>query len=136
MTGWIFTFNGWPLSWASKKQHSISQSSMEFELIAGLFASTEGIWLIRLRKGFQHAFSPIPLFTDNQSFILFTKNDINNNRMKHINTHYHYTQDQVNIGNIQLHYIASFDNVADILMKALLPRKHIHILNILGICHA
>ena len=48
-------------------------------------------------------------------------------RMKHINTPYHYMQDQVNASIIQLHYIASFDKAANISIKALLPHKHIHI---------
>ena len=109
---------------------------MESELVAGSFATTEGIWLIRLGKDFKHIFTSIPLFTDNQSFILFSKNNISNNRTKHIDTHYHYTCNKVTAGNIQLHYIPGTDNPADVLTKALSPRKHGHILNMLGICHA
>jgi hypothetical protein len=135
-TGWVFTFNGSPLSWASKKQHSFSRLSIESELIAGSFASVEGIWLIRLGKDFRHTFTPIPLFTDNQSFILFSKNDISSNRTKHIDIHYHYTHEQITAGNIRLHYIPSFDNPADIVTKPLSPRKHIHLLDVLGVCRA
>ena len=64
-TGWIFTFNGSPISWASKKQNLVTRSSMEAEFVAGSMASVEGIWLIRLGKDFQYHFTPIPLFTDN-----------------------------------------------------------------------
>ena len=109
---------------------------MESELVAGSFATTEGIWLVRLGKDFKHTFTPIPLFTNNQSFILFTKNNISNNCTKHIDTHYHYTRNEVTAGNIQLHYIPGIANPADILTKALSPRKHRHILDMLGICHA
>ena len=90
-TRWVFNFNGALISWASKKQSHVSQSSMESELVAGSFAMTEGIWLVCLGKDFKHGFTPIPLFTNNQSFILFSKNNISNNRTKHIDTHYHYT---------------------------------------------
>jgi len=128
--------NGSPISWASKKQTLVARSTMESELIAGSFASVEGIWLIRLGKDFLHTFSPIPLFTDNQSFILFSKNDMKSTRTKHIDTHFHYTQEQVTAGNIRLHYIASTDNPADILTKALSPRKHVHLLDVLGVRHA
>ena len=133
-TGWLFTFNGSLISWASNKQGLVTRSSMESELIAGSFASTEGIWLIQLGKDFKHIFTPILLFTDNQSFMIFSKNDVNNNWTKHINTHFHYAQDQVMTGNIWLHYISSIDNQANILTKPLWPRKHAHLLNQLGVC--
>ena len=135
-TGWVFTFNGAPISWASKKQGLVTRSSMEAELVAGSIASAEGIWLIRLGRDFRHDFTPIPMFTDNQSFIAFTKNDVNNARTKHIDTHYHYTREQVNAGNIQLHYVSTLENPADILTKPLSPRKHAHLLNTLRIRRA
>ena len=65
---------------------------------------------------------PHPLFINNQSFILFAKNNISNNRTKHIDMHYHYTCNEVTVGNIQLHYIPRTANPANILTKALSPR--------------
>ena len=135
-TGWVFMINGAPISWASKKQGLVARSSMESELVAGSFATVEGIWLIRLGKDFHHNFTPIPIFTDNQSFIMFSDNNITNNRTKHIDIHYHYTQHEVAAGNIKLHYIPGTANPADILTKALSPRKHAYLLSLLGVCHA
>ena len=135
-TGWIFTFNGMPISWASKKQTLVARSSMESELIAGSHAAVEGVWLIKLGNDFKQKFSLIPLFTDNQCFIIFSNNDVNNNRTKDIDIHYFYTCDQVNIKSIILHYIPSHHNPADLLTKALPSRKHSHMLELLGICSA
>ena len=132
-TGWIFTYNDAAISWASKKQGLVTRSTMESELVAGSFATAEGIWLIRLGKDFRQNFLPVPIFTDNQSFIAFSTNEINNNRTKHIDTHYHYMRDQITVGNIKLHYVPSQLNPADILTKPLSPRKHTHILDLLGI---
>ena len=101
-----------------------------------LFVMTEGAWIIQLSKDFRHIFTPIPLFTDNQSFILFSKNDIRNSCTKHIDMHYHYTRNEVAAGNIKLHYIPGIANPTDVLTKALSPCKHIHILNSLRICCA
>ena len=92
-TSWIFIFNGSPISLVLKKQSLITHSSMEAKLVAGSIALAEGIWLIRLRKDFHHEFTLVLLFTNNQLFITFSKNEMNNNRMKHIDTHFHYTQD-------------------------------------------
>jgi hypothetical protein len=127
-TGWVFTYNDSPLSWASKKQMSVLQSSMESELIAGSFAMAEGIWLIRLGKDFLWVFT--------QSFMMFANNNVNNNHTKHIDMHYHYTSTEIVNGNNKLHYISTHDKPANILTKPLSPRKHAHLLEILGICTA
>ena len=125
-----------PISWASKKQTLIARSSIESELIAGSHAAAEGVWLIKLGNDFKQKFSPIPLFTDNQSFIILSNNDVNNNCTKYINIHYFYTCNQVNIKSIILHYIPSHHNPANLLTKALPSCKHSHILELLGICSA
>jgi hypothetical protein len=108
---------------------------MESELVAGSIASVEGIWLVRLAKDFRHDFVPVPIFTDNQSFIAYSTSDVISTRTKHVDTHYHYTRDQVEKGNIILHYIPTLDNPADILTKALSSRKHVKLLNSLGVTH-
>ena len=86
-SGRVFTYNSTPISWVSKKQGLVTQSSVEAELVAGSIASPKGIWLIRLRNNFQHNFTPIPLFTNNQSFISLSKNNISNLITKHIDIH-------------------------------------------------
>ena len=79
MTRWIYTYAGAPICWSSKKQNIVSHSTMEEEVIAGSFSSVEGTWLLKLGKDFNIIFKPIPIFTDNKSFISFCKNEVNNN---------------------------------------------------------
>ena len=134
-SGWVFRFNNSPVSLASKKQGLVTRSSMESEVIAGSFASIEGIWLIRLSRDFRHNFIPIPLFTDNQPVILYSQNDLSNTHTKHIATHYHYTCDQVTSGNIKSHYISTHENVTNILIKSLSPHKHVQLLEALRVKH-
>ena len=109
---------------------------MESELIAGSFASAEGIWLNKLGKNFHIKLTPIPIFTNNQSTIAYSKTEINNSRTKHIDIHYHYTIEQIIARNIKIIYIKTAKNPADMLMKPLSRRKHLCILELLGICQA
>jgi len=132
-TGWVFTYHGAPISWSSKKQHLVTRSTMESEFVASSFASAEGIWLVRLAKDFQLVARPIPIFVDNQSALAFARNDVHHNRTKHIDVHFHYTREQLQQGNIDLHYIPGVENPADIFTKALSTRKHVLLLAVLGI---
>ena len=114
----------------------MSRSSMESKLIAGSFTLAEGIWLNKLGNDFHIKFTLIPIFTDNQSTIAYSKNKINNSRMKHINIHYHYMREQIVARNIKIIYIKTAENPADILTKPLSPCKHLCILELLGLCQA
>ena len=91
--------------------------------------------MIHLGRDFRHNFIPVPLFTDKKPFILYSQNDLSNTHTKHIDTHYHYTCDQVTNGNIKLYYISTHGNVADIFTKPLSLHKHVQLLDALGIEH-
>ena len=73
---------------------------MEYELIAGSFTLAEGIWLNKLGNDFHIKFTLIPIFTNNQSAIAYSKNEINNSQTTHIGIHYHYMREQIITGNI------------------------------------
>ena len=105
---------------------------MESKLIAGSFASAEGIWLNKLGNDFYIKFTLIPIFADNESAIAYSKNEINNSRMKHIDIHYYYMREQIITRNIKIIYIKMTENPA--LTKSLSPCKHLPILEMLGIC--
>ena len=53
---------------------------MKSELIAGSLASAKGIWLNKLGNDFHIKFTPIPILTDNQSTIAYSKNKVNNSQ--------------------------------------------------------
>ena len=97
------------------------------------FTSAEGIWLIRLGTDFTHTVTQVPIFTDNKLFLMFVKNNVSNNHTKHIDWHYHYTCNQVEKGNIILHYIPIHYNPTDILTNPLSLHKYAQLLPILNI---
>ena len=50
ITGWVAKLNGDPISWASKKQRTVAQSTCEAELYAEAAAIQEVLWLRGLLK--------------------------------------------------------------------------------------
>jgi hypothetical protein len=59
------------------------------------------------------------LLVDNQSAIALSKNPIFHERSKHIDVRYHYIRECVDEGRIIIVYIATEEQLTDILTKAL-----------------
>ena len=91
ITGWVAMLNGDPISWASKKQKVVSQSTCEAELYAEAAAINEIKWLSGLlgELGVASAQAPV-LYGDNQSTQELSKNGVKSERTKHIDIKYHF----------------------------------------------
>ena len=132
ITGWIAMINGDPVSWASKKQSVVSQSSCEAELYAEAAAMNELKWLRGLMNeiGLIHDDEESPvLYGDNQSTQEVTKNGVKSERTKHIDIKYHFVTDEVVSGRIRLQWISTTEQLADILTKALGHQQHRKLVN-------
>ena len=78
------------------------------------------VWLQRLLSNlFGEPMKPTTLHCDNQSCIKLSVNLIFHDRSKYIEIPYHYVRDMVERRAIQLEYINTGDQTADILTKAL-----------------
>ncbi|MDR3548822.1 MAG: reverse transcriptase domain-containing protein [Candidatus Pacebacteria bacterium] len=129
ITGWIATIGGDPVSWASKKQKVVSQSTCEAELYAEAAAINEGKWLTDLlvELGVTKANSAQgrpTIYGDNQSTQALTKNGIKSERTKHVAIKYAYVYDEVAEKRVNLVWIPTTEQVADILTKALPKAQH------------
>ena len=127
ITGWIAMYHGDPISWASKKQKVVSQSSCEAELYAEAAAMNELSWLNGLLKEIHQVGKndPVPLlYGDNQSTQELTKNGIKSERTKHIDIKYHFVVNEVNEGRVQLKWIPTTQQLADVLTKSLGRHQH------------
>ena len=122
ITGWIAMINGDPVSWASKKQKVVSQSTCEAELYAEAAGINEAKWLSGLLSeiGFELESAPV-IFGDNQSTQALSKNGIKSERTKHIAVKYAFIYDEVSKERVKLQWIPTHEQLADILTKAL-PR--------------
>jgi hypothetical protein len=120
ITGWIVKLNGDLISWASKKQHTQSQSTCEAELYAQAAAINEVAWQRDLLKELGlNVHQPTIVYCDNQPTISVTKNGIKSERTKHVDVKYHFVTEQFNNGIIKPVYLQTDQQQADILTKAL-----------------
>jgi hypothetical protein len=125
ITGWVTMVNGDPVSWASKKQKVVSQSSCEAELYAEAAAINEIKWLRDLLSEIGLSAASVPVvYGDNQSTQELSKNGVKSERTKHIDIKYHFVTDEVSSGKVRLQWIPTTQQLADILTKALGRPQH------------
>jgi len=117
-TGYCFMICGKIIQWRSCKQSVVALSSCEAEYISLSEAIREGRYIQTLCKFFNLDVERYDMFEDNQSAIAVASNT-ESRRGKSIDIRYHSVREAVERGEIQLKYIRSQDNIADILTKAL-----------------
>ena len=120
-TGYVVFAAGAPIAWCSKLQTTVAISSMEAEYMAAFFAVQEVVWLrgVLIEMDLDYS-QPVPLLIDNQSAIRLAKNPMYHKRSKHIEIKWHWLREKVAERNVvELVYVKSVDNTADIFTKAL-----------------
>ena len=125
-TGYCFALNpeGPLISWKSRKQPTVALSSCEAEYMALTNAVQEAMFLEMLARDFTfHAQRPIHIFGDNRGSIDLAKNSTSNDRSKHIDIKHHFIRDKYTEGVIDIHHVATGDNVADLMTKPVTKQK-------------
>jgi hypothetical protein len=129
-TGYIVTINGNVVSWVSKRQQTVALSTAEAEYMAISAVLQEVKWIKQLLKELNLPLkSPIQLFCDNQAAIAISKNDVNHARTKHIDIRHHYIREATKEREVELSWIETNNQLADILTKSLSGRTFIHFRN-------
>jgi hypothetical protein len=127
-SGWIVQMGNAPLSFSSKRQRIIAQSTQEAEYVAAAELSNELVWIQRLlteiltglgMKDLDVGQHNTTLFIDNESARLLSKNPEHHRVAKHFGIRYHVLRQRVKDNVLHLERVASKDNTADILTKSL-----------------
>jgi hypothetical protein len=117
-SGYLMSIGSGPILWKSKLQDEVAQSSSEAEYRAVAEGAKEAMWLRNLMEEIGFPFTkPITLFVDNQSAIKMARNPVLQARTKHIEKSCHLIRDHVKKGRIQLEFIRSREQIADVLTK-------------------
>ena len=107
------------VSWFSKKQHSVSTSTVEAEYIAAESCCAQVLWMRNQLFDYGFKLEKIPIFCDNTSAIAITENPVQHSRTKHIDIRYHFIREHVMNGIVELHFVPSEKQLADIFTKPL-----------------
>ena len=81
--------------------------------------SCQVVWVKTLLKEIEFNLNTIPIYGDNQGSIFITSNPVTEKRSKHIDIYYHYIQDVIAEGHVEVYFIDGDNNPADMLTKNL-----------------
>jgi hypothetical protein len=129
-----YVFGNSIISWLSQKQKIVALSSCEAEYIAAATVTCQAVWLSRLRGDLMNEEAEkVVLNVDNKFTISLCKNPVHHDRSKHIDTRYHYIRECVEENKIEVNYVRTDDQLADILTKSLGRLKFLEMRRRIGV---
>lgn len=122
------------VSWKSKKQAVVSRSTAEAEYRSMANATCEIVWVTGLLKdlGVEQE-GPALLYCDNQAALHIAANQVYHERTKHIKLDCHFVREKIQNGQLKTMHVASQNQLADLLTKALHPNQFQVLLSKMGI---
>ncbi|GJR11017.1 copia protein [Tanacetum coccineum] len=115
------------ISWSSKKQKSTTISTIEAEYIALSRCCAQILWMRSQLSDYVFKLNKIPLYCDNQSAIALCCNNVQHSRSKHIDIRHHFIKEQVENRVVEVYFVETKYQLADIFTKAL-PRERFELL--------
>ncbi|GJZ69001.1 retrotransposon protein, putative, unclassified [Tanacetum coccineum] len=107
------------VSWSSKRQKSAAISSTEAEYIAMSGCCDQILWMRLQLTDYGLGFNKIPMYCHNKSAIALSCNNVQHSRSKHIDIRFHFIKEHVENGVIELYFVNTEYQLADIFTKAL-----------------
>jgi hypothetical protein len=120
---YVFIAAGGAITWASKKQKSVTLSSTEAEYVCLADATREAVWLQNLHCEIGVDITPMKIYGDNQSALAIAKNPQYHKRTKHFDIKHHYIREKINDQTIIVDYCPTENMTADIFTKPLAKAK-------------
>ncbi|GJW75185.1 hypothetical protein Tco_0134555 [Tanacetum coccineum] len=120
------------VSWSSKKQDYTSMSSAEAEYVSLSACCAQVLWLRTQLTDYGFHFDKIPMYCDSKAAIAISCNPVQHSRTKHIDVRYHFIKEQVEKGIVELFFVGTEYQLADLFTKALSEDRFKYLVRRLG----
>ncbi|GJS77696.1 retrovirus-related pol polyprotein from transposon TNT 1-94 [Tanacetum coccineum] len=105
--------------WSVKKQSSVAMSSVEAEYVAAARCCAQVLWIKSQLADYDVLYDKVLIFYDNTSVIAISNNPVLHSRTKHIDIRYHFIRDHILKGDIELHFVPTDLQLANIFTNPL-----------------
>ena len=134
ISGYVIIIAGGAVAWSSKTQNTVAPSTPKAKYIAATHVTKQVLWHCSLLTKLEFLLStPSIIFLDNQLAIAIAHYLEFHACTKHIDIALHFLWDHVNKGTIDMFYIKTDYNIADIFTKVLTRPVHQNFTYELGI---
>ncbi|KAJ9537943.1 hypothetical protein OSB04_030676 [Centaurea solstitialis] len=120
------------VSWSSRKQNYVSLSTVEAEYVTAARCCSQFLWMKTQLADYGYTMHRIPIYCDSSSAIQIAANPVQHSQTKHSDIRYHFIKDHVEKGNVELFFVESERQIADLFTKAFDEKRHYYLLSKLG----
>ncbi|GKE38969.1 hypothetical protein Tco_1462374 [Tanacetum coccineum] len=107
------------VSWSSKKQDYTSMSSAEAKYVSLSACCAQVLWLRTQLTDYGFHFDKVPMYCDSKAAIAISCNPVQHSRTKYIDVRYHFIKEQVEKGIVELFFVETEYQSADLFTKSL-----------------
>nr|GFA02311.1 retrovirus-related Pol polyprotein from transposon TNT 1-94 [Tanacetum cinerariifolium] len=107
------------VSWSLKKQDCTVLSTVESQYVSLSAYCAQVLWMRTQLIDYGFHFNKIPIYCDSKSAIAISCNPVQHSRTKHIVVRYYFIKEHVEKGTIELYFVKTDYQFADIFTKAL-----------------
>jgi hypothetical protein len=105
------------LSFAGLLRNNLQLHTPEY--VAAASCCSQILWIVHTMRDFGVRFERVPLMCDNTSAISVAKNPVFHKKMRHVERRHHFLRNHVEKGDIEMRYIDTETQLADIFTKPL-----------------
>nr|GFB05768.1 retrotransposon protein, putative, unclassified [Tanacetum cinerariifolium] len=105
--------------WSSKKQNCVLISTAESEYVAVSGCCPQVLWMRTQLTDYGFFYDKVLIYCYSKSAIAISCNLVQHTRTKHIDVRYHFIKDHVEKGTIELYFVGTEYQLADLFTKSL-----------------
>nr|GFA09112.1 retrovirus-related Pol polyprotein from transposon TNT 1-94 [Tanacetum cinerariifolium] len=107
------------VSWSSKKRDYTLMSSAKAEYVSLSACCAQVLWMRTQLTDYGFHFDKMPMYCDSKASIAISCNPVQHSRTKHIDVRYHFIKEKVEKDIIELFFVRTKYQLADLFTKAL-----------------